>query len=434
MSVQPETVGLSSERLRNLDRFFKSRYVDTGKIPGIDLAVYRRGELAHRSLFGMADRERGIPLKEDAIYRLYSMTKPVTSVAFMMLVEEGLVALDDPVHKYLPEWRDLGVFEMGALAIHEKGEVGAFRTRPPQRPMQIVDLLRHTSGLTYGFQQRTGVDAAYRRLNTDTMDRPGTTEDLVRDLAGVPLDFSPGTAWNYSISTDILGHLVWKISGQPLDEFFRERLFKPLGMLDTDFHVPTEKSDRLANCYAMGSDGRTVVYEEADKSTFRTRRSYLSGGGGLVGTTADYLRFCQMLVHGGQLDGAHILSPKTIELMASNHLPGGKDIPASCITSYSEAAMYAGVGFGLGFSVVIPTHEPVMPRTIGSFAWGGAANTFFWIDPVEELACVFMSQLVPTGAFPVHAQMRALVYSAFNDSNTWLGAERRRGAAQPGNR
>jgi CubicO group peptidase (beta-lactamase class C family) len=425
MSARPETVGLSSARLRDLDRFFQTRYVDTGKIPGIQMLVHRRGELAHHSVMGAMDRESGKALGDDAIFRLYSMTKPITSVAFMMLVEEGLVTLDDPVAKFIPEWSNLGVFEMGGLAIHEKTEIGTFRTRPPLRPMQMVDLLRHTSGLTYGFQQRTGVDAAYRALNVDTMDRAGTTEDLVRDLARIPLDFSPGTAWNYSVSTDVLGYLVGKISGKPFDVFLRERLFAPLKMTDTDFHVPDEKAERFGTCYALDAKGNVVVYEEPGKSAFRRKRTFLSGGGGLVGTAQDYLRFCRMLVQGGALDGAQILSPKTIELMATNHLPGGRDIPSSCVTSYTEAAMYKGVGFGLGFSVVLPTDEPLAPRSVGSFSWGGAANTFFWIDPREELVAIFMAQVVPTGAYPIHAEMRTLVYSAFTQSNTWSNSTAR---------
>jgi len=426
MSTASQRAGLSLDRLAHLDQFFRTRYVETGKLPGVQMLVQRRGELVFHTVMGLADREQNRPLAEDAIYRLYSMTKPITSVAMMMLVERGLVALDDPVHKFIPEWRDLGVFEMGGAPILEQDAVGLFVTRPPPRPMQVVDLLRHTSGLTYGFQQRSMVDAAYRRLNIDTVDRPGTTEDMVRDLARVPLDFAPGTAWNYSASADVLGHLVWKISGQPLDVFFGEHLFAPLGMTDTGFFVPPEKFSRFAPCYALGPKGDVVVYETPEKSVFRSKRSYLAGGGGLVGTASDYLRFCQMLANGGSLGSAQILSPKTVELMTRNHLPGGKDIPSSTNGSYTEAAMYNGVGFGLGFSVVLPVHEPLMPRSVGSFAWGGAASTFFWVDPAEELVCVFMAQLVPSNAYPIHAQMRELVYSAFIESNIWPQALRLR--------
>lgn len=415
----PEIAGFSTERLRKLDRFFQARYIDTEKIAGIQMLVWRRGTLAHASVMGSMDVAGKRPLREDTIFRLYSMTKPVTSVAFMMLVEDGLVTLDDPVHKYIPEWRDLGVFEAGSLAEQNAIFAGGFRTHPPARPMQMVDLLRHTSGLTYGFQQRNGVDAAYRTLNTDTIDRPGTIADLGRDLAKVPLEFAPGSAWNYSVSTDVLGHLVETISGQRLDEFFRERIFEPLHMVDTSFHVPPDKFDRFGHCYALGAGGKLALYEDAAKSLHRAPRTFLSGGGGLAGTASDYLRFCTMLLNGGALDGAQILSPKTVELMARNHLPGGKDIPQSCTTSYSEAAMYNGIGFGLGFSVVLPTDEPILPRTAGSFGWGGAASTFFWVDPVEELTCVFMAQLVPSNAYPIHAQMRTLVYSAMEDSNSW---------------
>lgn len=413
MTCKATVAGFQRERLARLDRFFAERYVEPGLIPGISMRVFRRGELAHHTTLGLADRERGRVLREDTIFRLYSMSKPITSVALMMLVEEGAIALEDAVARFIPRWADLRVFEAG-------GE-GAFETRPCDRPMRIIDLLRHTSGLTYGFQQRSPVDALYRALDTDTVAREGSAADLVRDLGDLPLEFSPGRAWNYSVSTDVLGHIIAEVSGLPLDVFLRRRIFEPLGMEDTDFFVPHEKRGRLASCYTVHPEGCVALYDDAAESVFLKPRSFLSGGGGLVGTADDYLRFCQMLLDGGALDGQRLLSPKTVELMGRNHLPGGADIPSCALGTYAEAALYKGVGFGLGFSVLLATDEPANTRTVGAFSWGGAASTFFWIDPAEELIGLFMAQLVPSNAHPIHAQMRTLVYGAMTESNTWPG-------------
>ncbi|MCE9523404.1 MAG: beta-lactamase family protein, partial [Alphaproteobacteria bacterium] len=241
MSKRPEAVGLSSARLEMIDQFIQRKYIDTGRMPCGLVLVHRRGETAHFSAFGMADVERKKKLDEDTIFRIYSMTKPITSIAFMQLVERGLVALDEPVHKYIPAWKDLGVFQGGFMQ--------TFRTKRPDRPMLIIDLLRHTSGLTYGFQESTNVDAAYRKLKIGEIEKSGTLEGMVEQLGKLPLEFSPGTAWNYSVSTDILGYLVEKISGQKFEDYLRTKIFKPLGMVDTDFHVHPGKEARLAACY-----------------------------------------------------------------------------------------------------------------------------------------------------------------------------------------
>ncbi len=351
------------------------------------------------------DAARGRPMEADTIFRIYSMSKPITSVAFMMLVEEGLVALDDPVSRYIPAWSDLGVYDGGFM--------DSFRAKRPARPMQIVDLLRHTSGLTYGFQQRGNVDAAYRKLGVGELEHKGTLATMIEALAGLPLEFSPGEAWNYSVSTDVLGYLIGVIGGQPFEAFLKTRLFEPLRMVDTDFFVPPAKAGRLAACYSATPRG-VVLQDDPARSAYLAAPSFVSGGGGLVSTSEDYLRFCRMLANGGELDGERILSPKTIALMGANHLPGGADLSSLSRSLFSEAA-YAGLGFGLGFSTTIDPAATLIPSTIGDMSWGGAASTFFWVDPKEELIAILMTQLMPSSAYPIRRQLRTLVYSAFTE-------------------
>ncbi len=405
MSKSPEAVGLSPERLGRIDAHLRARYLDTGKLKGVLTLVARHGEVAHLSALGLADAERGAPMREDTIFRIYSMTKPITSAAFMMLVEEGLVALDDPVAKYIPEWENLGVYAGGFME--------TFRTTPPARPMLIVDLLRHTSGLTYGFQQRTNVDAAYRKLGLGEVETKGTLDRMVAALAGIPLEFSPGTAWNYSVSTDILGYLIGEISGTPFQTFLHERLFGPLGMDDTDFFVPAEKAHRFAACYGLGPKGVTLQ-DDPTTSSYLHAPTFYSGGGGLVSTAADYLKFCKMILGGGTSGGVQLLSPKTVQLMGANHL-GGRDLSTMSKSLFSEAA-YAGLGFGLGFSTTIDPAATLIPASAGDMSWGGAASTFFWIDPHEDLIAILMTQLLPSSAYPIRRELRTLVYSAFTDS------------------
>jgi CubicO group peptidase (beta-lactamase class C family) len=347
------------------------------------------------------------------------MTKPITSVAFMMLVEEGRVALDEPVHKYIPEWKDLGVFQAGITP--------AFLTKPPARPMQIVDLMRHTSGLTYGFQQRGNVDAAYRKAKVGEVEKAGTLDTMIADLAKIPLEFSPGEAWNYSVSTDAIGYLIGKISGIPFEQFLKERIFNPLGMADTDFFVPAAKAHRFAACYnadpggmmsfhAAEKKGGLTLQDDPATSSFLTKPSFISGGGGLCSTAADYLTFCRALLHGGELGGVRLLGPKTLALMTTNHLPGGRDLPEMSRSMFAEAT-YNGIGFGLGFSVTMDPAKTLIPGSPGEYAWGGAATTSFWIDPAEELIAIFMTQVLPSSAYPVRRELRTMVYSAITDSN-----------------
>ena len=403
----PEAVGLSSDRLKRIDAFIQDKYIASGKLPCALVQVWRRGQLAHTTILGSADVERGLPLKADSLFRIYSMTKPITSIAFMMLVEEGLVALDDPVHRFIPAWKNLGVFEAGV--------VGAFQTRRPAEAMRIIDLLRHTAGLTYGFQQRGNVDAAYRKLKLDGVDSEGGLADFVERLGTLPLEFSPGEAWNYSVATDVLGYLVEVISGQPFETFLKERIFDPLKMIDTGFFVPESQRSRFTACYALDAKGKVVLQDDPETSRYLTDPSVKSGGGGLVSTADDYMRFCRMLLNGGELDGARIISPKTLKLMTTNHLPGGKELTEMSQSLFSEA-VFEGLGFGLGFAMTVDQARTKNIGSHGEYFWGGMASTAFWIDPIEDLAVVFMTQLIPSSAYPIRRELRTLVYAAFTES------------------
>jgi CubicO group peptidase (beta-lactamase class C family) len=404
MLTSTQATGLNPERLQRIDRLLQERYIDSGRLPCAQVLIARRGAIAHYSTLGRMDVERQRPATENTIFRIYSMTKPLTSVAFMMLVEEGKVALDDPVHRFIPQWRDLGVYDGGFLE--------TFRTRRTSAPMRMLDLLRHTSGLTYGFQQRTNVDAAYRKRSLGEIGGQLPLDAMIEGLAKMPLEFSPGQQWNYSVATDVLGYLVGKIAGQPFDDFLRTRIFTPLGMVDTDFYVPSSKAARFAACYSAAPGGKMQLQDDPERSLYLRPPSFVSGGGGLVSTTADYLRFCRMLLNGGALDGVRILSPKTVQLMTTNHLPDGKDLTQLSTSMFSEAT-YAGVGFGLGFSVTINPARTLLPGSVGDFSWGGLASTYFWIDPLEQLIVIFMTQLMPSATYPVRRELRTLVYSAF---------------------
>jgi CubicO group peptidase (beta-lactamase class C family) len=406
--ASPESAGMSKAALDRIEAHLKHRYIDAGRFPGTQLMVYRRGKVVHSAVQGFADVERKAPMKDDTIFRIYSMTKPITSVAFMMLFEEGRVALDEPVHKYIPEWKDLGVFQAGTAP--------AFLTRPPSRPMLIVDLLRHTSGLTYGFQQRSNVDAAYREMKIGEIEKAGTLQSMIDHLAKIPLEFSPGEAWNYSVSTDVIGYLIGKISGIPFEQFLKERIFDPLEMIDTGFFVPADKAHRLAACYSADGKGGMTLQDDPTKSSFLQPPSFISGGGGLCSTAADYLTFSRALLNRGELGGVRLIGPKTLALMTSNHLPGGRDLTEMSRSLFSEATN-AGVGFGLGFSVTMNPSQTLVPGSAGEYAWGGAASTAFWVDPAEELLAIFMTQLLPSRAYPVRRELRSMVYAAITDSN-----------------
>lgn len=397
--------GVDLERISHIGSHLQSAYIDAGKLPGALTLVARRGELVYCHAQGLRDVERGLPVERDTLFRIYSMTKPITSIALMQLYEQGRFLLDDPVHKYIPGWSNLRVYKTGVYP--------QILTTACERPMTIRDLLTHQSGLTYGFMNRTNVDAAYRSLKLDG--GPGLTLDrLVEDLARLPLEFSPGTAWNYSVATDVCGYLVQVLSGLTLDEYFQRHIFAPLGMVDTFFTVPADKLPRFAACYQFQPGGSFSLQDDPQDSNFSKAHGYLSGGGGLVSTIDDYYRFAQALANGGELDGARIIGRKTLEFMRMNHLPNNQDLPGVSVGSFSETP-YDGSGFGLGFSVKIDVAKSQTNGSVGEYGWGGMASTNFFIDPVEDLLMVFMTQLIPSSSYAVRQELRAIVNGALVD-------------------
>ncbi|MFK7895325.1 MAG: serine hydrolase domain-containing protein [Myxococcota bacterium] len=401
--VRPETVGLSGSQLAQIDRHLNENYVRPGKIAGCQTLVFRRGKVAHHSVLGVRDIERDTQLTEDTLFRIYSMTKPITSVALMMLHEEGRFSLADPVHRYIPEFAKLRVYEQGVYP--------HYVTRSCDRPMTIRDLLSHQSGLTYGFMARTNVDAGYRKAGIAMKTRSSTLEEMIAELAELPLEFSPGEHWNYSVSTDVCGRLVEILSAQSLDRFFQERIFAPLGMVDTAFEVPEANLPRLAANYERRRDKSLRVVDDPQESAYREGVTLFSGGGGLVSTMADYLQFCRMLLGRGTLDGKRIIGPRTLELMTQNHLKGGVDLTEASTGLFGETP-YEGTGFGLGFSTLLDTVAGQNVGSVGEYAWGGAASTVFWVDPKEELSVIFMTQLMPSRTFDFRGQLKAIVYGA----------------------
>ena len=405
------TAGLSTERLARIDTLLRQRYLESGKLAGVVTLVARRGEIAHFSALGEMDAERGKPMATDTIVRIYSMSKPITSVALMTLYEEGYFQLDQPVQDFIPAWSDLGVWRMGA---HPN-----WVTTAPERPMTVRDLLSHQAGLTYSFQFRHPVDAAYRELaslnRAEDLALPDQTlSEAAAKLVQVPLLFSPGTSWNYSVVTDICGYLVELISGQAFDAYLDARIFGPLGMEDTGFHVPDAKLDRFAACYAPTAEGSRVLQDDPETSAYRQPPRLLSGGAGLVSTADDYFRFCQMLLNGGDFNGVRILSRKTIELMTQNHLPPGASLATAVPPGVYGEPIQSGTGFGLGFSVLSDLSRAQIVGSVGQYAWAGAASTQFWIDPVEEVVVIFLTQLL-YGAYPIQRELQVLVNAAFVD-------------------
>jgi CubicO group peptidase (beta-lactamase class C family) len=415
--MKPETVGMSSARLTQLDHVMKRRYVDGGYLPGMLTQVYRKGHLVHTGICGHMDLERRKPMREDAIFRIYSMSKPITAVALMMLVEEGLIGLDDIVHSHIPEWKNLGVYSSGMPSLLPDAPP-SFLTTPVQRAMKVVDLATHTSGLTYGFMMRSAVDAAYRKAKVVDRETPGGLQGMVGQLAQIPLDFSPGTAWNYSVSIDVLGYLVEKLSGMSFGEFLRTRLFDPLGMKDTAFYVPSDDIERFTSCYQPETQGSGLrLQDDGRESTYAKPPMLESGGGGLVSTAHDYLRFCRMMLNGGTLDGVQILSPKTVALFSLNYLRDAREIADMALPGMFSESGYAGVGFSLGCGVNVNVAKTRLPGSLGEYFWGGAAATAFWIDPKEELTVVFMTQVIGSPArLTLRRDLRTLVYSAMTES------------------
>jgi CubicO group peptidase (beta-lactamase class C family) len=411
-----QRAGLSTARLRHFDGVIKDKYLDRGYLPGTITQVWRRGEMAHGSVMGSMDIERRIPMRPDAIFRIYSMTKAVTGVALMMLVEDGSIGLLEDVSAYIPAWKNLGVYQGGTR--------GAFRTKAPNRPMRVIDLAAHTAGLTYPWMSRTNVDAAYRDLGLDSFGFKGGLEAMIETLSTLPLEYSPGEAWLYSMSIDVLGYLVQKLSGLTFGEFLRQRLFNPLGMVDTGFFCPPEKLDRLTTCYVSNPDGSLKLQDDARHSTYAKPPALESGGGGLLSTAGDYMRFARMLLNGGSLDGVQILSPKSVALFSQNLLPAGRDMHQMGQHSsvYGAGgplnALYAGIGASFAGGVTTDLVAAGLLGTVGEFGWYGAAETAFFVDPKEDLAFVFMTQTMGmkfSGA--LRRDLRTLVYSSFVEAN-----------------
>ena len=399
--VSPASVGLDGKVMGNIRDYLKEQYVEPGKYVGTLTLVARKGEIAYLDALGFMDRENKKAMQEDAIFSIYSMSKPITSIALMQLYEKSLFRLDDPIHWHIPSWRNLRVYESGLYP--------NFLTSRPNRHMTIRDLLSHMSGLTYDFMLRTNVDAAYRKTKLQaTVD----LQAMVDTLAQLPLEFSPGEQWNYSVSTDVCGYLVEHFSGMKLDKYFQKHIFDPLGMEDTGFSCAKEKVNRLASLYEQHPKKGPVLVDPGGAKTARVKkRKMLSGGGGLLSTMSDYYRFCSMLLNQGELDGTRIIGRKTLAMMASNHLPDNKDLTEMSQSAFSETT-YQGVGFGLGFSVIL---DPVKTQSLtdeGEYGWGGAASTVFWVNPKEEMVVIFLTQLLPSSTYQVRRELRSLVYSS----------------------
>ncbi len=401
-TTRPEDLGLSSERLARITDVTHA-YVDKGKLPNVQTLVSRRGELVYEDVYGWTDVEAQTPADLDTLYRIYSMTKPITSVGLMMLYEEGAFLLENPLRRYLPEFADLQVWE-GGTADDPK-------TRPAAREVTVHDVLTHLSGFTYGFHFQHPLDELYRRHNLGSFGAEPDYDlaEAMSRMAELPLLFDPGTRWNYSMSTDVCGRLIEVLSGLPLDRFFQERILGPLGMTDTAFFAPEEELGRCSPLYIRGLGGALQVMASARQMT--KPPTFLSGGGGLVGTGRDYLRFCHMLLNGGELDGVRLLSPRTLAYMTRNHLPGGRTLNEMGQSTFAEVAM-EGTGFGLGFGTVEDAAAQKNLANEGEFSWGGAASTAFWVDPADEICVVFMTQLLPSSTYPIRRQLRAAVLQA----------------------
>jgi len=408
MKIDPVGAGLDERRLERITDHIQTRYIDPGRIAGCQVAVARHGHTGYFRSFGTRDRERSAPVEEDTIWRIYSMTKPITGVALMSLYERAMFQLSDPVTRFIPEWRD--------LKVRECAEDGSERLVAPRSTMTVRDLLMHMSGLGFAggrtLQELLSADSAKPGQGLAPGARRGpnaTLATMVERYAGYPLEFHPGTHWFYSVSTDVCGRLVEIISGQRFDEYLKTTVFDPLAMHDTGFMVPDAKVDRFAACYRRDASKRLVLVDDPQRSTYREEPSFLSGGGGLVSTTADYLRFCQMLLNGGELDGVRILSPATVQLMGTNVIP--KDVLVKSNGTTGEGFNEA-VGFGLDFMVVKD------PRAAGSLegkntmSWGGAAGTWFWIDPTNDIVFVGMIQRMGGPGEDLGGEARTLTYQA----------------------
>ncbi len=392
-TTTPEQAGFSKEGLEKLKAHFQG-YVDDGKLAGLTTLVSRRGKIVHFETYGQQNKAKGIQTSKDTLYRIYSMTKPITGVAMMMLWEEGKFKLDDPVSKYLPSFKGQRVFA-GA------GQKNKIKTLPVEREATIRDLMRHTAGLTYGFFGDTPVDRVYRA--SGMFDAKNDLATLVDMLAKQPLLYQPGKSWVYSLSVDVQGRLIEKFSGMSLEDFFQKRIFEPLGMKDTGFKVRKDQKKIFSEVYGIDKEKGLTAYRGSFYRDFNETPPFLSGGGGLVSTTSDYWRFAQMVANGGILEGARLLKPETVAMMRSDQLP--KDLAGI-------GGGKLGLGFGLDFAVVKDVKKAGIEGREGEYYWGGLANTLFWIDPKEDIVAVLMTNLMPSGVFPLRKDMHKYVYGA----------------------
>jgi CubicO group peptidase (beta-lactamase class C family) len=411
MDAQSQWTGLNADRLERITDHIERNYIQPGKIAGCQIEVRRHGHQAYARSFGLRDRERATPWSDDTIVRIYSMTKPIVSVALMTLMEQGRFELDDPVTRYIPEWKNHRVWV--------SGEGDSMVTEAPARPISFRDVLSHTAGLTYGsmLAQVSGlpiehpVDKAYDvigvRRGSETLDQ------FFEKLGRVPLRYHPGERWQYSLATDVCGGLVERISGMPLEDYLKKTIFEPLGMVDTAFHVPAEKAHRFAANYMRMPDKSLKLSDDPQNSPYLKDPVFKSGGGGLAGTMADYVRFAEMLRAGGALDGVRVIGTRTLDLMVHNHLKDNQDLTQAAIGGFSETSN-AGIGFGLGFAMTID-QTLTGGLSSGDFYWGGAASTIFWADQEEDLSVVFMTQLMPSATFNFRGQLKSLIYSAIED-------------------
>jgi len=395
-TAKPEDAGFSAEKLVALTAHFQT-YVDDGKLAGLTTLIARRGKVVHFETYGDQDKAAGIETADDTLFRIFSMTKPITGTAMMMLWEEGKFKLDDPVSKYLPSFRHQEVFA-GA------GEGDLIKTLPAEREATIRDLMRHTAGLTYGFFGDTPIDRSYRA--SAMFDPKNDLKAMVAELGKQPLLYQPGDAWVYSLATDVQGRLIEVLSGQSLDKFFGSRIFTPLGMKDTSFQVRADQLDRFAEVYGIDKEKGLTAYRGDFYRDFTKEPPFLSGGGGLVSTTADYWRFAQMIANGGALDGVRLLKPETVAMMRRDQLPNGLQ---------GMGGGKLGLGFGLNFAVVQDIEKNGGHGSVGEYFWGGMANTLFWIDPKEDIVVLLMTNILPSGIFPLRNDMRKYVYEALVD-------------------
>ena len=405
-TVDPKEVGLDATRLKNIDKHF-NRYVDEGRLAGYAVAVARHGKVAHFGMYGHKDSETSAPITDDTMYRIYSMTKPITSIALMMLVERGLLQLTDPVSKFIPSF--------GETRVWSTGTVLKPLTSALTEPIRIWHLLTHTAGMTYGWMYSDVVDDMYRRAGFEAGVAYKDSLEVVCDkYAALPLLFQPGSSWNYSVATDIVGRVIEVVGKMPLDEFFDKNIFQPLEMHDTAFWVPQEKHERVASLYRYDETNHKKAKISGFSNSALDKPVFLSGGGGLISTADDYFKFIRMLEGRGKSGNVQLLSSRTFEMMVMNHLPNNADI-STFGRPLGEEIFYDGLGFGLGFGVVVDQAKTRVACPNGTFSWGGMASTAFWVDPVNEISAMFFTQLIPSSTYPIRPYLRSLVYAAVTD-------------------